>query len=87
MTIQELIETLSNFPADTPVVVRGYEGGFNDVNGVEAIDIQLNINTVWYYGAHGTNDDIQQPIPDIPLTKVVYLKSRNHIAAESWHDK
>jgi hypothetical protein len=87
MTIQELVEALSNFPPDTPVVVRGYEGGFNDIRDVVALDIQLNVNTIWYYGAHGPNTDISQPVPDIPFTNVVYLHSYNHITEEDWHDK
>jgi|GEM_PF-1243216 len=53
MTIQELCDRLSQFPPDTPVVVKGYEGGFNDVSKVEAMEMQLNINTIWFYGKSG----------------------------------
>jgi len=63
MTVQELIEQLSKFPPDTPVVIRGYESGYNDVQEAKSQEMQLNINTIWYgaintiwYGAHGDND-------------------------------
>ncbi len=55
MTVQELIEQLSKFPPDTPVVIRGYESGYNDVQEAKSQEMQLNINTIWY-GAHGDND-------------------------------
>lgn len=39
MTKAELIEALAAFPDDTVVVVRGYESGFDDVCGVELVDV------------------------------------------------
>ena len=78
MTIQELCDRLSQFPPDTPVVVRGYEGGFNDVLKVEAVEMQLNEH--WYYGAHSKPDVLFKAIADVPLTKVAYLHSDNHLA-------
>ncbi|KAM3114629.1 hypothetical protein [Phormidesmis sp. 146-33] len=87
MTIAELIEALSQFDPSTPVVVRGYEGGYNDIIEVEKCSIQLNVNRIWYYGAHGSNDDQLKPLPDVPTTQVAYLHSYNHIADEDWHGK
>jgi hypothetical protein len=87
MTIQELCDRLSQFPPDTPVVVKGYEGGFNDVNKIEPLEMQLNVNPIWFYGAHGTNDHQQEPIEGIPMTPVVYLHGVNHIANEDWHNR
>jgi hypothetical protein len=87
MTVKELIEKLSQFEPDTPVVVKGYECGFNDVQGVELLAMQLNVNTIWYYGAHGTNDDNFQPLDGVPMSDVVCLDSFNHIADEGWHGK
>ena len=52
MTIKELIETLSQFEPDTPVVVGGYEGGYNDISLVTPKTMQLNVNDKHYYGAH-----------------------------------
>jgi hypothetical protein len=83
MTIQELCDRLSQFPPDTPVVVRGYEGGFNDVLNVEAVEMQLNVNAEhWYYGAHSKPDILSEVIADVPLTKVAYLHSDNHLAEQ-----
>jgi hypothetical protein len=52
MTIAELIEKLQKYPQDLRVVVRGYEGGVDDVDYVEETEIYLNHNTAWYYGKH-----------------------------------
>ena len=52
MTIAELIEQLQKYPQDTRVVVRGYEGGVDDVDEVELTEIYLNYNSVRYYGKH-----------------------------------
>ena len=87
MTIQELCDRLSQFPPDTPVVVKGYEGGFNDVNKIEPLEMQLNVNTIWFYGAHGKNDHQHEPIEGVPMTPVVYLHGVNHIADEDWHNR
>lgn len=53
MTIAELIEKLKKFPQDSRVVVRGYEGGVDDVTSIDDIKILLNYNKdAWYYGDH-----------------------------------
>lgn len=76
MTIAELIQTLSQFDSTTSVVVRGYEGGYNDVSVVQPLSIQLNVNEKWYYGAH---DCVKEGIvPDKPM-QVVYLGGFNPI--------
>ena len=87
MTTQELIEQLSKFPPDTPVVIRGYESGYNDVQEVNPQEMQLNINTIWYYGAHGDNNHQSKPIEGIPMTPVVCLYGTNHITDEKWHGR
>jgi hypothetical protein len=51
-TIAELIEKLREFPQDARVIVNGYEGGYEDVTGVNAIPIKLNVHTEDYYGPH-----------------------------------
>ncbi len=79
MTIKELIEALSKFDPETPVVVRGYEGGYNDVSIVKAESIQLNVNKQHYYGAHGRTDEQYELVPDVPFVEVVYLGGFNPI--------
>jgi len=67
MTVRQLIESLSTIEdQDIRVMVRGYEGGVNDmviVNGIEdntpAIQyVALDVNTEWYYGRHERVDDM-----------------------------
>jgi len=77
MTVAELIEALSQFDPATPVVVRGYEGGYNDVSSVEPLMMQLNVNDKWYQGAHGCVKGLI--VPDKPMTQVVYLGGFNPI--------
>ncbi len=52
MTIAELIQKLSLCDPSLPVVVKGYEGGYNDVSIIEEVTLQLNANTENWYGAH-----------------------------------
>ena len=52
MTIAELIQTLSQYDPNLPVVVKGYEGGFNDISIIEKITLEPNVNIEYWYGAH-----------------------------------
>lgn len=52
MKVKELIEVLSQLDPELMVVVAGYEGGVNEVDKSELCDIELNVNTAWYYGKH-----------------------------------
>lgn len=58
MTVSQLIETLKNYPPDLRVVVSGYEGGYNDADNFENVNIVLDYNTAWYYGKHEYADKI-----------------------------
>jgi len=58
MTVSQLIEALKNYPPDLPVVVSGYEGGYNDVDSFENINIVLDYHTAWYYGRHEAVESI-----------------------------
>ncbi len=69
MTVKELIEVLSRIEdQDIRVMVRGYEGGYNDIvigNGIDnnipaIVNIALNVNEEWYYGAHEMVEDIDR---------------------------
>ena len=56
MTVAALIEKLSQIEdQDAFIMTPGYEGGYNDVDNIntEPIDVALNVNTAWYYGASG----------------------------------
>ena len=67
MTVRELIESLNKIEdQEVRVMVRGYEGGYNDIvigNGIEdntpAIQyVALDVNEEWYYGSHERVDDM-----------------------------
>lgn len=51
-TVAQLIAELQKLPPDMRVMVRWYEGGYNDCGVPKLVQIKLNQNTEWYYGAH-----------------------------------
>ena len=52
MTVQELIDKLSELPRDQIVVRAGYEGGVAEVTELSNKKIKLHVNPEWYYGPH-----------------------------------
>ena len=52
MLVKELIEELQSLNPEARVVVRGYEGGLEDVENCKEVYLDLNVNSVWYYGKH-----------------------------------
>lgn len=53
MKVKELIEHLQTLNPDLYVFTKGYDGGYEDVDGVDNIeDIALDYNTEDYYGSH-----------------------------------
>ena len=69
MTVGNLIELLKEHDPNLPVMVRGYEGGVDDVNVLEKIKVVLNSNTTeWYYGDHEPYDLKQLDIPENAVT-------------------
>jgi hypothetical protein len=53
MTVNELIQTLQNYPGDTRVLTLGYEGGYNDIRvRTEGIVFDYNDKDTWYIGPH-----------------------------------
>jgi hypothetical protein len=52
MKVKELIETLSQLDPELMVVIKGYEGGVNEMTHYDLCNIWLNANDEWYYGAH-----------------------------------
>ena len=59
MNVDQLIKRLQMYPPDLRVVVRGYEGGYNDVDTFENIKILLDYHSAWYYGKHEDASFIQ----------------------------
>ncbi len=52
MNVGQLIEALKDYPQDLRVVIRGYEGGYNDVDQFETMKIVIDFNEELYYGKH-----------------------------------
>ena len=52
MKVKELIEALSQLDPELMVVVACYEGGVDEIDKFEMCDIELDVNTEWYYGKH-----------------------------------
>ncbi len=80
MTIQELIEALSPSDPNTPVVISGYKGGYNDVSIIEKKTMQLNVNNKYYYGVHNCIKGLI--VSDKPIAEVIYLRGFNSIYDE-----
>ena len=60
MTVSELTEKLNGLPKEMPIVVRGYEGGYDDVNDIKVLKLELNPKAwnskykdyYWFYGVY-----------------------------------
>ena len=71
MKVKELIETLSQLDPELMVVIRGYEGGVDEIKNYKLCNIWLNANDEWYYGRHESlSDDQLVEVKDRNLTIV-----------------
>ena len=58
MNVGQLIEQLKQLDPELMVVVRGYEGGVNEVVSHTVCKIAIDANKgEWYYGRHEVMDD------------------------------
>lgn len=70
MTVSKLIEMLQKIPQDYLVVIRGYEGGVDEVTDLEKTRVILDVNKEWNYGSHelldprdkGDSEDIAEAV-------------------------
>ena len=67
MTVAELMERLKAFDPNLPVVVAGYEGGFNDLSYVEPVLLTRNVHEEWFYGAHDVPETGQEGLAALRL--------------------
>ncbi len=78
MTVKQLIQSLSEIQdQDTIVMVKGYEGGYDDINDIipEPITIALNVNDKWYYGKHDKVDNMYNKyIDNLTIVKAIILQ-------------
>lgn len=68
MTIAELQELLAQHPPDLTVMVDGYEAGYDDLaaDQIALRQVQLNVNSEWYYGQHDDPEPPGTPAPTEP---------------------
>ena len=57
MKVINLLTLLSQMPAEADVVVKGYEGGVDDVVNVKLVKIKKDAHAEWYYGRHEIDED------------------------------
>jgi hypothetical protein len=68
MTKKELIEKLTGYPDDTLVVVNGYEGGFDDINGIELLEVIDTTECCDWWGRYDLDcDNKPNAIPALVL--------------------
>lgn len=77
MTVKQLIESLSKIQdQEAWVMVKGYEGGYDDVMNINPapIDIALDVNDKWYYGRHESIQDVLiEARKDYQIVKAIIL--------------
>ena len=57
MTVQKLIKELQKMPPRARVVVAGYEEGYDDVDSVEPLRLNLNVGAADWAGDHSAADE------------------------------
>jgi hypothetical protein len=86
MTVAELIrrlQTLGIERQDSPVFVRGYEAGVNDVSELKLVEVVIDdYKGMGYYGQHRAVDEedknwILEDLPETVFTKGVQLIGKN----------
>jgi hypothetical protein len=60
MTVKELRDLLAQFPDDTRVMVKGYEGGWNDAIAPRFSRVQLDANPDGYFGPHEERETVDE---------------------------
>ena len=59
MKVQDLKKLLNQYSDDTPVVVAGYEGGYNDLSILRVVQITRDVYAADYMGQH---EDAEQAL-------------------------
>ena len=60
MTVQELVQLLTQYPTDLRVVVNGYEDGYDDLSPEQLAPVKIVLNTGQHRweGKHGDPDGL-----------------------------
>jgi len=87
MTAEELIKELKKLPRYTPVVVEGYEGGYNDITISDTITVRQKRDSHWYEGEFESVEDAERTpgkdLIDDGFYPVFRLAGKNNNAKES----
>ena len=71
-TVGELIEILSTFPSDVPILTSGYENGFENIQEPVLKDLVHKENAPYYDGEFQPSDEYQgKPFQAIVLSRIV----------------
>lgn len=62
MKVKELIEKLSQYDPELPIFIEGYEGGCDDADLIQEIEVIRDANTEWYYGRHEKVRDLHEHV-------------------------
>tara|TARA_R110001583_G_scaffold109954_1_gene258769 strand:+ start:180 stop:386 length:207 start_codon:yes stop_codon:yes gene_type:complete len=65
---------LQKMPQEHMVVIRGYEGGVDEVTELEKTRVILDVNEEWNYGSHELLDPRDRSDGD-DIGDVVYLRN------------
>lgn len=57
MTASELINQLQKLSPEIKIVVRGYEGGYNDILKLKSVKIKQVFDSNWYDGEYDDSTD------------------------------
>jgi hypothetical protein len=75
MNVGQLIKQLEKLDPELMVVVRGYEGGVNEVVSHTVCNIAIDANKgEWYYGRH----EVMNKTTKVPTVKAVKLNGDNN---------
>ncbi len=84
MTVDELIQKLSDYPSNFRVIIPGYEDGYNDIIIIKEIEIVPDYHKNWYYGQHLDKDDFLkvEEIKNPVFETAVLINGENLIAED-----
>ena len=57
MKVSKLIDKLSQFPPEMPVLVSGYEDGYNKVKDTTKVKVRKYKDEAWYFGSYEDADN------------------------------
>lgn len=81
MTVNDLIQLLSDHPPDLRVVVDGYEEGYDDLSPeqLRLVKISLNTGRHEYVGTHGDVDYLpNERLPGLQIEEALALRRTSH---------